>query len=778
MGKNVSRFLCVLLAAVLLTALAPAALAVEGEIILGANYEERFYQNEPRTWSFTPGETGEYLLFTPASGSLLGEIEGQTPTGQFTLQTGQAVQVYSLTAGTAYQVRIWLNPEQVGPYSDVFQLDKKQPLESLTLSRSEVMGQRDNYDSIYAELYPAYYPADELSWTTSDSSIVSIESTDGYECYFRMNKVGTATLTASIGGLRASCTVTVEKASGYWDNYEVWPVTQTSKEMALVYGQAASYTFTPTQTGTYVSHVSGTLHTMVTGTSPSHILNERMAHTMEGDYHLYDMVAGETYVVEVVPNYSEDGSVQKGTFLLEKARSAGSITLYGPNMTDGSKVVGYVGGMMDLYAMSDPIYAYALDGGYRFTSSNSAIAAPERESTDASNVIFLTEAGSCNITVTTGSAKAMCPVTVKPSPVLTVGKTTTLKFGTNDAYGVTCLFTPSESGNYTFVIKGSGGTCGVEDTEIGNFIYGSGSMSGWLQGGKTYKVKLGVGNSDHTVTVYGAGSVPPDVDDTDLPVGDEPATPSQPSDPSVPSDPADPSVPVTPSNPNVPADPSQPDEPDVKPEPEMEELADQLGGSYDGEKIHIQTQDDVFLFSSDQLSQMAQNDAALVVEGDDFRVEMDSTALDAIARQASTDVTLRVRPGQQDAFSDKQKDALKGKIVAGSVSLDLICDGAEIHDFGGGKAAVTVPFTPEGTYLQYAAYYLSPEGSLEKMNYVFWGDGTFTFHTGHFSDYVILQETPAEEAEQSDLLLPILIGVAAVVAVAALVTVVLTRKKK
>ena len=102
MKKTGYRFLCALLAAIMLMAFAPTALAVEGELLLGANYEERFYQNEPRVWSFTPSETGEYLLFTPSSGSLLGQIEGQTPNEQFTLQTGQAAQVYTLTAGNTY----------------------------------------------------------------------------------------------------------------------------------------------------------------------------------------------------------------------------------------------------------------------------------------------------------------------------------------------------------------------------------------------------------------------------------------------------------------------------------------------------------------------------------------------------------------------------------------------------------------------------------------------------------------------------------------------------
>lgn len=776
MKKNMSRLLCVLMTAALLMSLVPTALAVEGELLLGANYEERFYSNEPRSWYYTPAQSGEYLLFTPSSGSLLGQIVGQTPTGQYTLQTGQAVQEYYLSAGTTYEVRIWLGPSQSAPYSDVFQLDKKQPLQSMTINMTQLTGQRDNYDTVRVELYPAYYPPVGLKWTTSDSSIVSIESTDDYECYFRMNKVGTATLTATLGNLRASCTVTVEKATGEWDHYEVWPVDRSTQALALSYGQGKCYSFTPAQTGTYVTHVSGSLHTMMRGTSPSHILNERNVQTMDGDYQLYDLVAGETYVVEVVPNYSESGEVQRGTFRLEKAQKAQSITLYGPNLTDGSRIEGYVGGVMELYAQSNPIYAFALDGGFRYSISDLSVATPTWSLTEASNMINLEKAGTCNITVTTGSAKVVCPVTVKPSPVLTVGKTTTLKFAANDAYGVTCLFTPAVSGNYTFHVKGSGGTCHIEDTDIGNFIYGSGAMAGWLQGGTTYKVILGVGNSDHTVTVYGAGNVPPDVEVTDPPKGDGDEDPTVPTEP---VDPGDPSVPVQPSEPTEPAEPTVPVQPgDPRPDPEMEELAGVLGGSYHDGKIVVPLRDEAFAITADRLAQMAKGGTSLVVAGEEHQVELDSAALDAIARQAGADLTLQVETNREDFLNDQQKDALKGKTMVGSIGLVLSAGGVEIHDFEGGKAVVSIPFTPGDISCKYVVYYLSPEGTLEATERTRLADGVLSFTTDHFSDYVILQEVSAEEPEKPDLLVPVLIGVAVLVAAAAVVTVIVLRKKK
>ena len=366
----------------------------------------------------------------------------------------------------------------------------------------------------------------------------------------------------------------------------------------------------------------------------------------------------------------------------------------------------------------------------------------------------------------------VCPVTVKPSPVLEAGKTTTLRFQYQDAYGVTCLFTPAESGNYTFAIKGSGGTCYIEDTQIGNFIYGSGSMGGWLQGGKTYQVILGVGNSDHTVTVYGNGSTPPDISDPPKGDGDidDPAEPSNPIDPSDPVEPSDPSVPAGPSEP---ADPSDPDTPAVK--PDMEKLAASLGGSYDGNNVLVRGDADEFAISLEQISLLLQGNAGLVVQLEDAQVELDSATLVAITRKAEENVSLRVRVGQTNNFNDRQKATLSGQTVAGVVSVTLISSGTEIHGFDGGKATVTIPFTPEASDAEYTVYYLSPEGTLEKMENVTRGNGSLTFSTGHFSDYVIIQEAEEDTAKRPNLLIPILLGVAAVIAV---VAVVLLRRKK
>ena len=229
------RFVAVLLIVTLLAAIAPMVLAVPQEGVLTENggFEENFYRGQPKTWDFTPTETGAYLLFTPGSGSLIGQIVGQTPTDGYDVQSGQHIQVYALNAGTTYQVQIEMNPAMEGDFvKDVFNINRQRPLERVTINVDTMSGQRGDYNSVYVEVEPYYYPLTGLKWTSSDGSILAIESTEGNECGFWMKKVGTAKITASLGGMSASCTVTVEKATGYWDEYEVWPAGQEKKQIS------------------------------------------------------------------------------------------------------------------------------------------------------------------------------------------------------------------------------------------------------------------------------------------------------------------------------------------------------------------------------------------------------------------------------------------------------------------------------------------------------------------------------------------------------------------
>lgn len=752
------KIIVILLVFTLLLSLVPAVFADEGTLSENGGFETRFYRGQPRTWNFTPSQTGEYLLSLPANGSLIGQIVGETPTDTYTVAYGRSIQVYNLIGGTNYQVTIEMNPAEAGDHVfDAFNIERKRPLERLTLSETSMTVRRDESWALHVELEPAYYPLSDLKWTSSDESILSIFSTEGNTCDFWANKVGTATITVTLGSLNASCTVTVEKPSGYWDSLTVWPAGQAEQNFSLTGGNGTSLSYTPNQTGTYALHTDGGIHVMIHGTSPSHMLNHRTAITMFGDYELVDLIAGETYVVGISSNPVAGDNVS-GTAYIEKAKNPTDITLFGPNLTDASTVSGYVGGIKDIMAISDPVYSYALNGNFTFQSSDSALATLDYATSEGSNNIQLISPGQCNITVSTGGITKRIPVTVKPSPVLKSGQTTTLEFGPNDAYGVTCLFTPEASGNYTFTIKGSGGTCYIEDTDIGNYIYGSGSMSGWLQGGKTYEVILFVGESNHTITVSGGN-----------------ASSSDPTEPTSPSEPTESTEPSVSEPPTVPTEPTPTD-------PVLENLAALMGGSVEGENIRIDEDSDTVNLSASQLEQLAQNGGALIINGQNFEVKLDSNVLNAIVGANQEDVTVQVQSLTKDSLSQTQQDALTDKSTALVVDITLSAGDISIHNFAGGIATVTVPFAPEKGK-DYAVYYLAEDGTLEKIT-ASYTDDSLTFTTGHFSQYVVLEadssSDPLGSSAEPNSVSPIVICllIAVVVAAGSVIAVIVLKKKK
>lgn len=232
-----------------------------------------------------------------------------------------------------------------------------------------------------------------------------------------------------------------------------------------------------------------------------------------------------------------------------------------------------------------------------------------------------------------------------------------------------------------------------------------------------------------------------------------------------------PSSPTEPQNPSIPVDPDVP-----QANPEAEELAGQLGGSYNNGAIELDAQNGNVNLSAQDVALLAQMGVDLAVESEGFTIKLNSTALNALAGKAAGNVELRIRKMDKQTLLEAQKTALKDKNVAGLIAVDLTCNGSAVHDLGGGQALVTVPYTAKDSDTAYAVYYVAPDGTLEKMENVSCSNGVLTFRTGHFSEYAIIEESMEEEAEQPKLLLPILLAVAAVALVAAVV-VILRRKK-
>ena len=116
-------------------------------------------------------------------------------------------------------------------------------------------------------------------------------------------------------------------------------------------------------------------------------------------------------------------------------------------------------------------------------------------------------------------------------------------------------------------------------------------------------------------------------------------------------------------------------------------------------------------------------------------VTMDNAAAGAVAKQAAGD-TVQLIVKKVDETADKVEFQLK-----------VVCSkGKEIHDFKGGKAAVTVSIPATMAEKEIVCVYIDDNGSMSKVTLQKNADGTYTFFTGHFSTYALMTAEEADEA--------------------------------
>ena len=134
-------------------------------------------------------------------------------------------------------------------------------------------------------------------------------------------------------------------------------------------------------------------------------------------------------------------------------------------------------------------------------------------------------------------------------------------------------------------------------------------------------------------------------------------------------------------------------------------------------------------------------------------IELDGTALSAVSEQAEgSSIKLVVEDTQTTKLNATQQESLKQFASAKPFQAYFESNGKEIHDFKGGKATVSIKFSPESgrDVKHYHMYYLPVAGAIERYvtRYV---DGMLSFVTTHFSDYAIVyDETMENETGKED----------------------------
>ena len=133
-------------------------------------------------------------------------------------------------------------------------------------------------------------------------------------------------------------------------------------------------------------------------------------------------------------------------------------------------------------------------------------------------------------------------------------------------------------------------------------------------------------------------------------------------------------------------------------------------------------------------------------------IELDGTALSAVSEQAEgSSIKLVVEDTQTTKLNATQQESLRQFASAKPFQAYFESNGKEIHDFKGGKATVSIKFSPESgrDVKHYHMYYLPVAGAIERYvtRYV---DGMLSFVTTHFSDYAIVYDETMENETGKD----------------------------
>ena len=137
-------------------------------------------------------------------------------------------------------------------------------------------------------------------------------------------------------------------------------------------------------------------------------------------------------------------------------------------------------------------------------------------------------------------------------------------------------------------------------------------------------------------------------------------------------------------------------------------------------------------------------DANLVIKTDNGKVDLDKTALAAVAEQAGTTGTVRL-----------VVETVKTDENICHVNLKLVTSNGAVKDFKGGNVKVTINLTKELAAKELVCVYIDDNGIYTLVEGVLNADGTYTFTTGHFSEYAVMAKAEADKkiAEQLNTLI-------------------------
>lgn len=279
-----------------------------------------------------------------------------------------------------------------------------QPVTGVSLPASKTVGVNSS-TTLTATLEPSYASNKNVTWSTSDSSIATVDSNGKVTA---KSKVGSCkiTVTTADGGYKASCTVNVAILTT--------GITLSRSSATIKAGNTLALTAT-------VSPTTATDKTVKWSSSNTAAATVSSSGVVTG-------VAGGTATITATASGG-----QKATCVVSVTQSADAVTL------NTSSVTLYVTQQYTLKASLIP--STATDSNFAWSSSNKAVAVVSN-----SGVITAVGKGSATITVTVGSVRTTCAVTVVDKINVTgVSVNGGISIAKGESYALSATVSPSNA---------------------------------------------------------------------------------------------------------------------------------------------------------------------------------------------------------------------------------------------------------------------------------------------------------------------------------------------
>ena len=715
---------------------------VPGETVeLSIPYEKR------ASIEFTPAESGSYIFIYDIDAALYFdcfEKESETWIEENQWQSGSTSArgvSYDMEGGTAYTIYIsnWAHAATVNISVRAVKADRL----------TDLCFEKDRYTCYVGSVMELWvtgapeYGMEELVWSSSNDDIASVFGW-GLNAAVEFYRTGTVTVTAATvdGRLKTSCTITVA---------EPVQLTMNRKQsVSISAGGFAMLQFTAPANGVYSLTFEGEA---LTGFAVFHEEGEYL----EGEWWYrngtagvdYKMNAGETYQIYVYNDSPADGTA---AVIMGQPVKATGMTI-----RDTGETV-YVGWDICLEPIFEPVLA--AEETVTWTSSNEQVVKFTETTTEEGSTCHrfrVVSAGTVILTATSASGlTASCKLTAVVPEALGLGVHTTPQISADDH--VLYTFTPKTAGTYLVYDSDDGsrivwasknGNETIEEwrdgANVGCKITLAAGEAAWIEGvnhtekAQAFTFRLEEMNHVHTlisVAETAPGYAQPGMKAHYVCVcgrlfADENGTTEVTTDELL--------IPQLIQVENG------------RTEISKEVIRSALQQLENGGEVRLPAAEagrvESAVLPVEALTLVAEQDAALTLDMTAAAVTMDAAALAAVARKAGEHaaVTLKVAETPREELTQAQRDALKDKNVVTVISVQLLAGGQPIAStedggFGGGKAAVRIPFKPDPgtTAADYVVLFAADDGATAEIP-IACEDGCLVMVLEHFSDYVIVK---------------------------------------